>query len=333
MLALSLSLINCLLRFPYVLQLPKMLLVAREHAISPSTLLQRVAVRRIRRFRQRAAQLLGLDQPRLLPHAYAAVWFWKLRRGHAPRMSTPPSFAPIVTGTDAKLFSAGVWPATVCFVQVDLSAFILRWSRLSTHSLSLHDVEELAVSTSSTRRRSSSRSANMMFLSATLTSSFIRGMTIKIRAAQAELHLSFRDGKGLPRVLTLTFTDPTAAPEWRRALEDVLTITHGLHAGTAFRRWAISCMRSVGGRDRGWTIQRSDVGALLNRVRREHAQDCRPPAFDLHARGLAIHPIYQRLKPSLTTNHSLTPVVHVPAGKLCCQPGRAEGLAGAHRVR
>ena len=60
---------------------PKVLLVARETYIPPSTLLRRLATRKVHELRGRAVRVLGLDRPRLFPHMALAVWRWRTSRG------------------------------------------------------------------------------------------------------------------------------------------------------------------------------------------------------------------------------------------------------------
>jgi hypothetical protein len=54
---------------------------------------------------------------------------------------TPQELLPIARGTTAELHIEGVLRRRVCFVQVDLAAFALRWTR--TDSVSLHLVVDV----------------------------------------------------------------------------------------------------------------------------------------------------------------------------------------------
>ena len=121
---------------------PRFILIAREHSISPSVLLWRVAVRRVSRLRQLLCHSLGLDTLGLAPRAALRAYSWRSRRRLKPRSITPQKLLPLEAGATTELHIEGVFPRTTCFVQVDLAAFCIRWTQHD--SISIHLVVEVA---------------------------------------------------------------------------------------------------------------------------------------------------------------------------------------------
>ena len=151
-------------------RLPKILLIARAHAISPRTLIKRVAIREARHLKRWLIHRFGLDQPRLTPRAAAAVYRFRLARGGQLLMQpeAPKVLKPVTTGDVVELSideipearghmphpkSTKLLPSTACFVQMDLEAFVLRWSQ--KHFVSLHTLERIELI--SIQRRKSAR--------------------------------------------------------------------------------------------------------------------------------------------------------------------------------
>ena len=259
--------------------------MAREHAVSPTSILRRVFVRKVKWLRTRALQLLGLDKPKILPHAATAIWLWRKQRGRTPRADTPDALLPVATGTLAELSIAGVCPAVTCFLQLDLPTLVLRWSPLSEHCLFLQTVEDLRLEERPAKHRSrrfslipsrlsrpSPPASNRVTSARQEPSGEKQPRRLSLRSFSKKrshtswLLMSYRDMQGLSRVLVLTLPSVEAAV-WHRVLSNVLVSASTIPASVAHRRWALSCMESVGWHGATGLIRRSDFFALLNRVR------------------------------------------------------------------
>jgi len=134
----GLQLLHGCLRIICAGYMPKLFLVAAAHSVSPSTVLTRVIRRRAHYLGNQARHWLGLDVPRLSPRTAAAVVKFRAARGWpCPSGDVPPEVQPLATGNSATVYIEGVFPPTLAFVQVDLEAFVIRWThRLSFVSLS-----------------------------------------------------------------------------------------------------------------------------------------------------------------------------------------------------
>jgi hypothetical protein len=97
--------------------------------------------RRLHHLKLHIARILGLSTLRLTPHAAALILKFRSEKGKLPPAGTPDTILPAVTGALAKLHIDNVIPRTVCFVQVDLDVFSIRWS--PRHFISLHCVEDV----------------------------------------------------------------------------------------------------------------------------------------------------------------------------------------------
>ena len=259
------------------------ILVAREHAVSPTVILRRVAARKVQWLRQRALRFLGLDRPRIYPHTATAIWLWRSQRGRKPPTNTPAALAPVAAGTVGELSIAGVFPSTTCFVQLELPTLALRWSTLSEHCVFMHAVEELWLEEGQSKgRRSSSRSPRRWSTRSKLVATGQPGSMNDLAQSQRRgslavflgiakkkqqlLHIRFRDGHGLARTLVLSLPSDQMA-DWHRGLRNVLASAMALPASVGHRRWALSCMESVSSHGAGGMLRRpADLPALLNRV-------------------------------------------------------------------
>ena len=98
---------------------PTILLVAREHGITPSAIIGRVTTREWAKRKQRVAHALRLDQPRVLPHTTVLMWLWRSLGGYNNKThpTTPAITLPLATGVVAELEIPGVFPKSKCFVQ------------------------------------------------------------------------------------------------------------------------------------------------------------------------------------------------------------------------
>jgi len=123
--------------------LPRIFLVAKAHSVSPSTIVRRVASRRIQLLKRRVFKTLHLDVTRLAPRTAASILQFRTMRGRTPPANTPKNMLPIATGLTADLQIEGVFPRTKCFVQVDLQAFVIRWAH--ERFISLHTVTGCAL--------------------------------------------------------------------------------------------------------------------------------------------------------------------------------------------
>eukprot|EP00966_Prymnesium_polylepis_P319778 7376208-Prymnesium_polylepis.1 len=98
-----------------------------------------VTTRRKRQFWHRASHALHIDAVHLTPPTVAAILQFRGGRGRAlPPAGVPEAILPIATGCLAELHIKGVFPRVTCFVQVDLQAFAVRWTR--DRLISLHTV-------------------------------------------------------------------------------------------------------------------------------------------------------------------------------------------------
>ena len=98
---------------------PTILLVAREHGITPSVIIGRVTTREWSKRKQRFSHYLRLDKPRVLPHTTVLMWLWRTARGYNNKRhpTIPVITLPLATGVVAELEIPGVFPKSKCFVQ------------------------------------------------------------------------------------------------------------------------------------------------------------------------------------------------------------------------
>jgi hypothetical protein len=129
---------------------PKILLVATAHSVSPWQIAQKVLARKMQNVKRRVAHALRLDRPRLTPRKATDVLKFRSARGRAPSAGVPEKVRPIAVGNLTELSISGVspykvtvFPNTKCFVQVELAAFAIRWSHV--HFVSLHTVEDFQI--------------------------------------------------------------------------------------------------------------------------------------------------------------------------------------------
>ena len=121
---------------------PKILLVARAHSVSPWRIIRNVSARRARYVLQWLRKVLRLDVPRLSPRVAAAVLNFRTTHGGAPSVETPRALVAVATGNLAELHIDGVFPRTTCFVQVDLEASVLRWTH-GAMFIDLHAIDDV----------------------------------------------------------------------------------------------------------------------------------------------------------------------------------------------
>ena len=120
---------------------PKILLVARAHSVSPRTILYNVMARKVHHVVRWGRHALRLDTARLSPRTAAAVLKFRTTHGGVPSAETPEELMAVATGNLAELHIENIFPRTTCFVQVDLEAFAIRW----THErfIDMHTIESV----------------------------------------------------------------------------------------------------------------------------------------------------------------------------------------------
>ena len=91
--------------------LPKILLIARAHSISPLTILRRVLVRKARQLKRQLAHAAGLESPYVTPQIAQAIYHFRTQHataGGAPPANTPAALVTVATGTVATLWIEGI---------------------------------------------------------------------------------------------------------------------------------------------------------------------------------------------------------------------------------
>jgi hypothetical protein len=94
-----------------------------------------------------------------------------------------------------------------------------------------------------------------------------------------EIRMSYRDKRGLSRILVLAMREPEAK-EWHVALQRVVAAACTACSSSAYRTWAVSCMESACGIGQLGSIHRSKLRAIFARVSGMHKMLARaaPPA-------------------------------------------------------
>eukprot|EP00966_Prymnesium_polylepis_P328538 7384345-Prymnesium_polylepis.1 len=119
--------------------LPKIVLVARAHGVSPWRIFQNMLARSLRALTRRVAHALQLDVPRLTPLTVAAILQFRASRGRTPPAGVPERFLTIASGDVVELHIDEVVPRTTCFVQANFELLTIQWAR--DRFISLHTVE------------------------------------------------------------------------------------------------------------------------------------------------------------------------------------------------
>ena len=110
----------------------------------PSAIFLKLLSRSFRAFRRHAIRALRLDSPRLTPRLAAAILKFRTAAAFvrtALPVDVPSVVKPVVTGVVAEVHIKGVFPRAMCFVQVDLQAFAIRWTNDQSGFFSAHTVE------------------------------------------------------------------------------------------------------------------------------------------------------------------------------------------------
>ena len=271
---------------------PKIIMVARTHSISPTLVLKR-ALRAWFNDRKRfGIAFLGLDVPRRLhPPTMAAVWAWRARHRlyhHRTHSDLPSVLWYPVKSSPADVHIKGVFPHTTCAVSLNPSTLTLSWSM--KHFISLLTVSKVALVSGGGRRAASMfrqmsggktifsmlRGLGQVFKGRHPgATSRMSGAVIGVGAAigrtsavfwsrSATVELDFLDIRGVPRTLVLGMPI-TLARTWHRSLTVLLQREMPKMPGCIPRwRWALACM--VVTNEGGALIRRADFHSLC-----EHA--------------------------------------------------------------
>ena len=266
--------------------MPKLLLVAQAHGMPPSTIFQRVLSRRVRAARRRAVHVLRLDAPRLTPRSAAAIV--KFRATAAFVRTTlpagvPSAVQPVALGTIAQLYSADVFPRAVCFVQVELYAFAIRWTDDKIGFFSLHTIEGVQLlggidislrdddrfSTRRTVNESTRRTANDR------SSARCSAYDAPVVRASRRSRLSFLGGARFSSGVRIRYTDRKAKPRvlelrmgrrkavaWAQGLQVLLESEPDI-ASLPHWRWVLSCMAATSRRGAAGYLCSAELRSLL----------------------------------------------------------------------
>ena len=98
----------------FTANVPKLILVARQHSIPPSVILGRVLVRLAHDAKRQLKRDIGFDRPRMLPHTAAAVWAHRLDPRGASLSDVPQAVQLIAASVFGELSIAGVFPQSNC---------------------------------------------------------------------------------------------------------------------------------------------------------------------------------------------------------------------------
>jgi len=240
--------------------LPKILLVARAHSISPGTILRRVLARRANDFKQGVARRLRLDALRLTPQAAAAVVHFKKTHGQPAPTNVPSAVLPIVTGSFADLAITGVFPRTQCFVQADLQTLALRWTHHS-HFVALNTVLDVRAAAQMSSCKSVSGRDPVGSGEPKLRGLFA---TLSGRLLQTPVLVRFSDHGGCTSVLELKMPGEMGF-KWITGLR-MLMKQLPRTGQPCHWRWSLSCMAATSRRGATGYLNRSEIRSLLRRA-------------------------------------------------------------------
>ena len=276
-------------------QLPKIVLVARAHGMSPMQILQKVAARRAEDAKRKMIQKLRLDIPRLTPSNAAHILQFRSSRGHRPPAGVPEELTLITIGTFAELYIEKLFPRSACFVQVDLEAFAIRWSR--DLFISLHTVQAAhhtsggwakskgfgprlgprlstgMCSVLTSHRRSLSTPAT----ECGATSLASDAISAASRAGHPGLHVTYDSTGGKPQVLDLRMPDDEAS-KWAGGIRTILQMIPRI-ATPAHSRWALLCMAATSARGATGQLRCSELPFLLRRANLSLSSRWRAPVL------------------------------------------------------
>ena len=270
--------------------MPKILLVARAHAISPSKIIRNVLARQARSLKRKVAHILKLDAPVVTPRTAAAIYQFRTVHG-TPPAGVPDLMLPIVKGGVADLHIDGVFPRTKCFVQVDLEASVIRWTQ--EVFISLHAIRDVSFDKPKKRLSliSNKMAVRIRRLSAVTgragpqsAEASVEGESPVARPSRpsrlsrlatvinitshankpSKLHISYTDRGGVSRVLELNLHSHNAA-EWKQGLNALLKLMPR-SASPAHWWWGLSCMAATSERGASAFLRQSELRSLLRRA-------------------------------------------------------------------
>ena len=263
---------------------PRILLVARAHAVPLTTIVQRVSARRIREFQRRTAHIFGLDGTFLTPRLAAAILRFRATRRSSPRAGTPKSVRTSATGNLAEIYIDGLFPCATCCVHLDLEMLSIRWTH--KHFISLHTIEHVALKKAT--RASMQEQASVATSAGGTELANLPGACncndgtpnreLRGQSKPTSLHLinratsanhqivavSFSDAGGILNVLELRMPNQMAVA-WADGIREVIDMVPR-SGSPAQWRWTLSCMAATNRRGTTGYLHRSDVPALLQRA-------------------------------------------------------------------
>jgi hypothetical protein len=125
-------------------RVPTVLLIAKAHSMSPTTIMKRVLVRKSRYVRRSVVYWLRLDVLSVGPRDAVDIFRFRATRGRMAPTGVPDSVQRVVVGSVAELRIKGAFPQTKCWVQVDLETRAIRWGHRWFLSLSaVQDVQTI----------------------------------------------------------------------------------------------------------------------------------------------------------------------------------------------
>jgi len=209
---------------------PKILLVAQAHSVSPVTIIKRVVARRAKRAKQFLMAVFPIDKVMLTPSAAAAVLQFRTSPRRAPPANAPAALLPVLTGETAELEIIDVFPRTTCFVQVDLETFAIRWS--TKHFLGLVTVRDV--------------------------NTIRRGSMSLVSSVRLEITYSHHGGVLHKLFLRLPIEQRKV---WSEGLKTLSAVAR--RGSSAHWRWALSCMTASSHRGATGSLPRSELQKLL----------------------------------------------------------------------
>jgi len=234
-------------------RVPKLLLVARAHAVSPATILKRMLGLRARELQRRITKKLGLDILRVTWRLAASIYEFRsaaarsapalasfasrneLRRSSA-RTEMPEAVQAVVAGRSAELCIEEVFPRTTCFVLVDLSVFAIRWT--NEMFISLHIVESVELP--------------------------MQWWNDVGQGQRSSIHMAYSGDGGTARVLELKMPE-SKANVWVEGLQ-VLINSIPRFASPSHWRWALRCMAATSEQGTRGFLRSTELRALLVRA-------------------------------------------------------------------
>jgi hypothetical protein len=259
-------------------QVPQLVLVARSHSVSLSSILKTLARRRSEYLMRRVAKVLRLRAVYLrLCTIAATLRFRTIHSRRTPPKSVPPTVLPLVAGDSVQLRIAHIFPRTYCHIQVELDSFVIRWSQ--SHFVSLHTVERIrhkkqGEQKESLRRRMSNalmgdapkqeneqpRSSDRQW---TLSRTFLSTMLLDTiqETVLWVVHISYNDAANIVQELELAMPLDKAIV-WARGLQELLNVVPRVGA-PAYWRWALTCMASTSRQGASGILHQSELRSLL----------------------------------------------------------------------